>query len=338
MVIYENQLSNSSKSDYATRVNSYEALLTMKNRFSGNFYSQHIAFFTSKYNAQQLKKSLAEEYYLYGNSINATDADSYQTKATLYRKGMTHYKYKDIEQLYKKANAKYTQVASQEFYQRAKDMQKTASTHNEYRQIAALYDKVTSLGNKYSDANKLFEKYQKMGMVKVYYPNDKFASIIAPYFNQNYVRIVDSPSAADIRIEILDDPRPHSNVFPTTKEKNETILMNTIQEKNANGEVTTRELSHTYHFVEHKTSQENKVTLKTMFNINGIYQYSKEDATQSSSSITTYTYTGDVPGTYNDHTEGTLLSDEEILNNTRITQYRFITKQLESFMKTFEKL
>lgn len=160
MAHYENQLLIAERTDYASRITSYEALLTMKNRLSNRFYSQQVYFFNNKYDIKQLRQLIAEEYYLYGNSINATDAKSYYLKASLYRNGMEQYKYKDIEKLYNQANTKYMQVAAQEYYEQgvkfaAADLYKDAAEY--FAKAAEVYKPL----GKYKDSEQLFVVYDK---------------------------------------------------------------------------------------------------------------------------------------------------------------------------------
>ncbi|WP_392551850.1 hypothetical protein RHO14_10280 [Orbus wheelerorum] len=160
MAFYENQLLSADRTDYATRITSYESLLQMKTRLSDRFYSQQVYFFNNKYDIKQLRQLIAEEYYLYGNSINATDGQSYYRKATLYRKGMEQYKYKDIEVLYKKTNTKYMQVAAQENYQQGKALAEIKSYKEASEHFTNAADIYEPLG-KYKDSRELATVYDK---------------------------------------------------------------------------------------------------------------------------------------------------------------------------------
>lgn len=160
MAHYENQLLTAERTDYASRISSYEALLQMKNRLSNRFYSQQVYFFNNKYEIKQLRQLIAEEYYLYGNSINATDADSYYLKANLYRQGMEQYKYKDIEALYNKTYTKYMQVAAKEYYEQGQQLAKTQLYKEAAEAFSQAVEVYKPLG-KYKDSEQLFVVYDK---------------------------------------------------------------------------------------------------------------------------------------------------------------------------------
>ncbi|WP_392561870.1 hypothetical protein RHO12_12220 [Orbus sturtevantii] len=160
MAFYENQLLSADRTDYSSRIASYEALLTMKTRLSDRFYSQQVYFFNNKYQIKTLRQLIAEEYYLYGNSINATDGQSYLLKATLYRKGMEQYKYKDIEALYSKTNTKYRQVAAQENYQQGKAFAEAKLYKEASKSFVDAADIYAPLGN-YKDSRELAAIYDK---------------------------------------------------------------------------------------------------------------------------------------------------------------------------------
>lgn len=160
MGYYENQLLTAGRTDYASRINSYKALLNMKKRLSNRFYSQQIYFFNNKYDIKSLREVIAEEYYLYGNSINAIDRQSYYRKAMLYRNGMEQYKYKDIEALYQNTYTQYMQVAAKEYYEQAKIFVGT----KEYKEAAEYFAKASDVYQplgQYKDSDQLFIVYDK---------------------------------------------------------------------------------------------------------------------------------------------------------------------------------
>lgn len=157
---YEDNLLKADLTDYQKRIESYESLLNMRNKFNNQFYSQQVDFFNNKYSINELRQLIAKEYYLYGNSINATDGDSYLVKATLYRKGMEQYKYKDIDALYKKTNTKYMQVAANEYYQKGKELAEVES----YKDAADYFSKAAAVYKplgKYKDSENLSNLYNK---------------------------------------------------------------------------------------------------------------------------------------------------------------------------------
>lgn len=160
MAHYENYLLTAERSNYKARINCYAALLKMKNRLSNRFYSQQIYFFNNKYDLVQLRKLLAEEYYLYGNSITATDSKGYKQKADLYQTGAEYYNYKDIAKLYEKNLTKYVQTAAAEFYQEGQRFTK----EGEYKLAASQFLKASNVYKplgKYKDSEKLYVEYDK---------------------------------------------------------------------------------------------------------------------------------------------------------------------------------
>lgn len=160
MAHYENQLLITENSDYSTRITSYESLLLMKNRLANRFYSQQVSFFDNKYEINQLRQLIAKEYYLYGNSVKGTDADSYYLKVELYRKGLQQYNYKDIEKLYNQTNTKYMQVAAKEYYEKGKML----AAGELYKDAAEYFSKAAEVYKplgKYKDSQQLSVTYDK---------------------------------------------------------------------------------------------------------------------------------------------------------------------------------
>jgi len=185
MAFYESQLLSASRTDYATRITSYEALLHMKMRLSDRFYSQQVYFFNNKYEIKQLRQLIAEEYYLYGNSINATDGQSYYLKASLYSKGMEQYKYKDIEALYKKTNTKYMQVAAKELYDKAKMLAEAKLYKEAAEYFANAADVYAPLG-KYKDSREqalVYDKKYRLAEAQNFYQQ---AADMQKYANSYY--------------------------------------------------------------------------------------------------------------------------------------------------------
>ncbi|RKS85181.1 hypothetical protein DES39_1690 [Orbus hercynius] len=160
MAHYENQLLTANRTDYASRINSYEALLQIKNRLSNRFYSQQVYFFNNKYDIKQLRQVIAEEYYVYGNSIDAKDGDSYRLKTNLYRKGLEQYNYKDIEALYNKTNKKYMQVAAKEYYDKGTILAESGLYQYAAESFASASEVYKPLG-KYKNSDELFVVYDK---------------------------------------------------------------------------------------------------------------------------------------------------------------------------------
>ena len=157
---YENQLLSVPAHDYANRIASYEALLTMKTRLSGQFYSQQVDFFNHKYDATQLKKELAQAYYLYGNSIEGSDSESYYRRAELYRKGLAYYKYQDIEARYNNAHNSYINIAAREYYDQGKQLAQL----NEHKKAAEAFANAITVYKpfgQYKDSEALFVLYDK---------------------------------------------------------------------------------------------------------------------------------------------------------------------------------
>lgn len=157
---YEKALSTASQTDHDSRIQSYEALLQMKRRLTNRFFTPHVSFFDNKYDIMQLRKILAEEYYLSGKSLKCSTTDCYAMQAALYRQGSEHYKYKDIEKLYKQANTKYMNMAAQEYYDQGKKyaaMQLYRSAAENFAKAVEVYQ---PLGN-YKDSKKLLNIYNK---------------------------------------------------------------------------------------------------------------------------------------------------------------------------------
>lgn len=373
MVYYETTLANTAKTDFDNHIMIYNQLSEMRERLSNQFYSQELGFFLNKYSAEKLNKVIAKTYYDEGNSITAKDSASFKRKADLYQKGLNAYNYKNIKSLYKINNTKYMQLAAKEYYEQGKiyvkqhsyqaageafqnavivykplgkykDSEKLAiyydklyrtneaessyqegerlaslaSTHSQYRQAAAEYKaamQVYSRYGEYRDANIKAYYYANKGKVKVFCQPFEYQSILRQVTNGDYILFVYSSSDADIFIDIsssedfYDRDKSITTESKTKKEKKYNIKTETLQ---------------------------NKLILTTDIRVHGLLNYNNSFTVEETSSKVTYSYSGNVPKGYRNHTEGYLksrytLSDEanRQQEDELIKEFSYITKRIE---------
>ncbi|MBC9131132.1 hypothetical protein FcAc13_07395 [Frischella sp. Ac13] len=182
---YENALLSADRTNYGSRIQSYEALLKMKVRLSERFFSQQISFFNNKYSIIGLRKAIAEEYYSWGNAVTCQSSACYAMRAEKYQKGSEYYKYRDIETLHQQANNQYMQVAAQEFYELGKYYADSGSFQLAAEKFAAASKVYKPLG-KYKDSDQLFVVYDKKYRTKEAKEHFQQAQAIIAKANSRY--------------------------------------------------------------------------------------------------------------------------------------------------------
>ncbi|OCG26189.1 hypothetical protein A9G11_00015 [Gilliamella sp. wkB108] len=373
MLKYETDLSNYKSTDYDNRIEAYGKLLEMSRRLSNRFYSQEVSFFLDKYTSSKLQENIAKIYYEEGNLIVGNNGESYKSKAVFYRKGFEVYNYKDIEKLYKLYKTKYMQTTARELYDagklyakqgdyqlaailfenvirvykplgKYKDSEKLAryynklertnsakemysnaekiassnSSHSQYRKAAEEYSsaaKVYRPYGQYRDAESKASDYMRKGKVRVYCRSSECESILSSVIRQyNYAEL---DSNADVYIDVS------SSVDYSDRDGSVTNDSKTERDQTFN--VKTETLK-------------NKLTLTTDIRVSGLMSYSNSFKIEKTSSQINYSYSGDVPSGYYDHSEGNLKDQYQLSNEARSEQESELRNEFSRIFSEIERL
>lgn len=333
MLKYETDLSNFKSTDFDNRAMTYDKLLEMRSRLSNRFYSQEVSFFLDKYTSSKLQENMAKIYYEKGNLIVGKNGESYKNKADLYRKGLDIYNYKDIEKLYKLYNTKYIQTTARELYNAAKLYAK----QGDYQAAAIHFENVIGVYKplgKYKDSEKLAKYYDNLYLTK---SAKKTYSNTSDYMRKSKVRVhcrssecenflggvtgqynyAEQDSNADVYIDIS------SSVDYSDRDGSVTNESKTERDQKFNVKIETLK---------------NKLTLTTDIRASGLINYSNSFKIEKTSSQINYSYSGDVPSGYYDHSEGNLKDQYQLSNEARSEQESELGNEFSRIFSEIERL
>lgn len=146
--------------NYDEKIRNYKLLLTMQQKLSGRGYSNFIEDFLKQYPEENLKQSIAAQYYDKADNIVVGNSQDYLRKAKEYREGIKYFNYKDIAKRAEESQNLYYTTAAEEFYRAAQNDVKNQN----YKQAVINFQKAQQvykpLGN-YKDSVKLAAFYEK---------------------------------------------------------------------------------------------------------------------------------------------------------------------------------
>lgn len=262
----------------------------------------------------------AKEFYEQGK--NFVQMQSYKEAAEAFQNAALVYKplgkYKDSDNLFSHYDKVYRTNEAEDSYQKGERLAVFAISRFQYRQIAAYYNTALSIYSrygKYRDADVKAYTYANRGRVKVYCWPYEYQQILKQVTNGDYISFVYSSSDADVSIDIsstedfTDRDKSITNESKTKKEKKYNVKTKTIQ---------------------------NKLILNTEIMVKGLLHYYNSFTVEETSSKVSYSYSGNVPKGYRNHTEGYLksrftLSDEatEQQKSELINEFSYIANMIE---------
>lgn len=146
--------------NYDEKIRNYKLLLTMQQKLSGRGYSNFIEDFLKQYPEENLKQSIAAQYYDKADNIVVGNSQDYLRKAKEYREGIKYFNYKDIAKRAEESQNLYYTTAAEEFYRAAQNDVKNQN----YKQAVINFQKAQQvykpLGN-YKDSVKQAAFYEK---------------------------------------------------------------------------------------------------------------------------------------------------------------------------------
>lgn len=373
MVYYETILANTTNTDFDNRIMAFNSLSEMRGRLNNHFYSQELSFFLDKYTAAKLNENIAIAYYDEGNSIVANESADYKKKADLYQKGLRSYNYNDIEKLYKINNTKYMQLAAKEFYEQGKNfvqMQSYKEAAEAFQNAALVYKPL----GKYKDSDNLFSRFDRLYRTNAADSSYQLAEGITNYAtsrakyrqaaeNYNAAALIYSPygnyrdastKAANYankgKISISVRPYQYESLFKEVTQGHDYISFGfgsdifididssenySDHDKSIDNDSKT-EKGKKYNIKTETVT--NRVTITTNIRVSGLLSYSNSFKVEKTSSKINYSYSGDVPSGYHDHSEGYLRDRYMLSNDARKLQQSQLKTEFFKLVKEIEEL
>ena len=158
---FEQHRDNSNRFDYDNNIYAYKGLLEIRQLLNNKFYSSYFSGFIHSYNITTLKQTIAEQYYLKGNTIKPVAIIDYKTKADLYKEGLNYAEYKDMRALQQKYARQYASLAAADFYKKGQE----AAKAKEYKMASEFFAQARDVHKEfgaYKNSHEQFVKYDKI--------------------------------------------------------------------------------------------------------------------------------------------------------------------------------
>lgn len=201
---YERALPDSNSKNYPDKIYAYEGIYNIRLLLENKFYSDKFSVFLNSYTTKDLKVTLAEQYYLHGNTMTPSQIGDYKTKANIYRKGLSYGEHKDMRKLMEQNDFKYADLSAADAYAKGECAAKDKSYRDasEYFASAIMYYK--DYGD-YKDSKQLFVKYDKLWRTEV--ARDAYTQ--AQYISRRNMKKADHRSVAKLYKSAYDIYRPY---------------------------------------------------------------------------------------------------------------------------------